>query len=54
VKLETRNPKLETNSKLEARSSATLVNYFERASFDISNFGFGVCFELRISNFEFI
>jgi hypothetical protein len=54
VKFETRNPKLKTNSKLEDRRSAALVNYFQKMSLDISNFGFGVCFELRTSNFELL
>jgi hypothetical protein len=54
MKFDTRNPKLEINSKLEDRRIAGRLNYIQMATFEISNFGFGISFGFRASNFELL
>lgn len=54
MKFEIRNSKLETNSKLEDRRIAGRFNYIQIATFDISNFGFGIFFGFRTSIFDLL
>jgi hypothetical protein len=48
-KSESRNPKPETNPKLESRN---IQSYYDRA-FEFPLFEFRICFEFRYSIFEF-
>ena len=53
MNFELRNPKLETSSNFEARKGARDWLAVGHDSFAISNFGVRICFELRVSIFEF-
>jgi hypothetical protein len=54
MKFETRNPKLETNSKLEKQEAVIVLIDGGGGAIGNSNFGFRICFELRTSNFELL